>query len=530
MHLVLIETSGNQPFIFASNRLRENVGASELVHRAGTVFVREACEELGLQVASADAPAETTRRAFRWVQSISGRSLLLVPAHDAAVRLVRAATTRALLEAPGLDLRGAVGPAIDLERDDLGAAVRDVAERLARTRASVPRPAARFLRLPFHAPCATSGLPAGRSYRAGESEKPADRSEVAIAKSEAANKAFDRLRAEVGETRFATSIDALEREFEELDWIGVVHADGNGVGRLFLELSRAVGGADPATRNRGLLDALGALSRGLARTTRAAFAAAAAGLPVGRRRRAPMVPLVLGGADVPAIVDGRHALRFAVRLLRAFERESEALAGEVPGLDVRRLGACAGVAIVKPHFPFHAAYELAESLLASAKGVKARLGADHSAVDYHVLYDSSSADLERIRGALRVEPETLLTARPYVVTPSVDDAWARPRSFDALSERAAAIEARGPDGERALPNGLLHELRGSLFHGRAGADARLRLELPRHEPALAPLLPSVDPPTLFHAEPDGAAATGFLDALEASEFLRGASGLPEDDG
>jgi hypothetical protein len=143
-------------------------------------------------------------------------------------------------------------------------------------------------------------------------------------------------------------------------YLAVVHADGNGLGKLFMtfdanqraEASTAVSTACVAAAKRAV-----AYLVGLQTDEDEERAPAGEGKLQLRAR-----PIVVGGDDFTFLVDARFALPFTHHYLVAFAEESKKAK-----LFPNGLSACAGVAIVKTGFPFHAAHKLAESLCKAAK-------------------------------------------------------------------------------------------------------------------------------------------------------------------
>lgn len=533
-HLVLIETSSNQRFLFSTNKLRECVGASEAISRVGSRLV---------ELAKGDACV---------VLQTSGKALLLVSSREAGEAVVRRVTARALEETPGLDLTGVVSDGFDLDKAPIQGVMREVHERFEQVRAARPGPDLRFQRLPIVDECTSSGLPAslvehgeGRSLvsqrkrelftawreRLRELQHPPERS---IKDRE------DRSRELLPSWLYLPErVDQLEEHFSSLEWLGVVHADGNGFGQIFLNfhdylVDKGTSQGSQREQNERYIRDLSEFSERLEKCCVRAFRRALEVLGVQNRwtrsgriiAEKACVPLVLGGDDLTAICDGHEALPFARAFLRAFSEETAQ--DELVGAVTRRaygeagLGACAGVTLIKPHFPFSMAYELAESLCSSAKKVKETLGARHSALDVHVLRDSSFRELGAIRETLEAPDGALLYRRPIVVSddePGWDDgkrAWFTRRDWKALRGKQKLL------GE--VPRTQLHELRLALFAGKAEADARLKLIAHRYR-ALNNFCEAEG--SLFSSElHEGQArqATGFLDAMELSGFLGGEEG------
>lgn len=528
IQLVLLETGSNQRYLFETNKLAEAVGASELIRRSTVDWVFDWLGGQGL--GSEDARIERDR--VEVVLASSGKTMLLVRDPDVAREVVFAVTARALAEAPGLRLYGAASDPFDWSRPGaLHGAIRQAHHELSLARARVPGPELRFLRLPPVAECQSSGLPAAHRSRVRSEE--AARSHQSLAKLSACDEGWEKMverlegaRRERGarqrsgrredevveslegagrapglETvRLARHLGEVESTFlrEDVKWSAVLYADGNGLGRIFFDFEEALAhdrAHDPQD-NRHYVDRLRDTSEAIDYCARIAVVDAIDDTwPSTRRsdasepgngagpvatdhwpalRPIPVVPLVLGGDDLSVVCHGQRAVHFAKQIALRFceaTRGDERLRPVAP----RGLGMAAGVAVTKPHHPFSSGHLLAGQLLRSAKLTKVKvvdgegMAVPCASVDFHVLFDSAVADLDRLRrlhhGSVRLSggPFVVDAERPADVT---DVTWWQAHQFAALEEAVEALLEEDEEGRRLLPNTQVHELRQALHVSR----------------------------------------------------------------
>jgi hypothetical protein len=588
-HLVLIETSGNQRYIFSTNKLRENIGASELTYQIGTKIVLAAVgrdydyeNDNGgsrlRQILLNETPIEdqTEENAVEIIIATSGKALLLTKTPQRAREIVREVTRMALKEMPGLTVHGAIVEISDLV--DIHDAVKRVHRKLEEIRHKIPSNQQRFQRLPFVEPCATSGLPAREvvRFKNDQGEDSFAFSQVTITKrrilakdkSKISDKdVFDESRiinllTSAFDVKLPRDLEELEEVFPQAKWLSVIHADGNGLGEIFLKFDEYL---DVERNNdekktfksredaRKYLDTYRKFSIALDICT-----VNAAGFAIKKLQNllikqksqsvVPVVPIILGGDDLTILCDGKYALKLTYDFLTQFEKETAEISRdfEIDGVKIQlnyftdifdsiqgiisqiankafgvnRLGICAGIAIIKPHYPFHQAYDLSEQLLQSAKKSK-EISSSLSAFDYHVLYDSSGIDLDEIRAKFK----GFKVARPYIVSDKAaaedfvdknktkdderkvkDKRFIENHHFSQLAKRVEVMRESDKDdpNKRKIPNSE------RLHLGTAEAEAFA--ETIRHRyPDFKELAP------LFF---DGN-FTHFLDAMEIAEFWEG---------
>jgi len=460
---VLIETGSNQDFIFQSNRQHFHVGASEILHRVGA-WVDDAVRDLG------KGPREVDK-----VVVTSSKAMLLVRDPEDGRALVDTVTRRALVEAPGLDLWGYVESPTPGQPDPM-ARIAVVHAAHAAVRWERPSAKLRFLTYPFSDLCTRTGLPAAerRPWPSAESGNEESLSPVAVAVREASEGPTRQFLAGLVEKE-AVLGDRRE-EVVNAGWVAVVHIDGNAVG----EVIRGIKDIEVYRR----------FSTRLQKATREAFASACA-IPQTEGRAEWLLPLIVGGDDVTFVCDARVAIHVVRAYLTAFEQKTLGL----PGLaDGDCLTAAAGIAVVKPHYPFHAAYQLAEQLAHNAKQAKkpdwVKAVGRRSAYDFHVLHDSVASPLSELRRGFEVtrlgtsaNAPTPLWPPLFLAPPGLPRTSAHPCEDEHLLKGAEAILA--PRDEAPLSGSALHDLRAALLRGE-GSDGRTltRLRSNTRHPAL----------------------------------------------
>lgn len=227
-------------------------------------------------------------------------------------------------------------------------------------------------------------------------------------------------------------------------YLALVHADGNGLGERFMksgdrrnQASQAISDACWSAAEKAVKDLDEQIRR-----------AARVGIDF------PARPIVVAGDDFTFLVDAEYALHFTAKYLRAFEEEGQRLN---PFDDGQPITACAGIAIVKTGFPFHAAHDLAESLCKAAKD-RLRAGNTSGLLFHRVTTASTDLSWRDIR-------DRELSAAPLG---EGNAAWlsAGPYTLEELHRLQAVANAM-----RDLPRGAMREWVSLSRVQRSRADA-----------------------------------------------------------
>lgn len=477
--LTILDVSGVQNYLFDSNRLPHNIGASYLVERATHEWIDEAASNLQ------GGNIEDSNVEYELVYSGGGNAVLLFDSRECAVEFTRRYTKRLLTDAPGLRV---VVQHTDFEwsqSQSLAEVYTQALRELARKKAE-QTPVMPMLGLGVTAPCQYTGLPA-------VDRDPDDDNKFISAEIDAKVRVHDDARERLkkdfadwlGDYDFAYDFN-LFGERGKASYIAVVHADGNGMGKRKEAICQDL---ENRKDNRRFIQTLSKFSADVnqagTQAVQETFARMMKWIEAKEERRndfiawdeqkkvhrVKFVPLVFGGDDVTFVCDGRLGLSLAAIFLQEFNKQRL----EVDGTP---LFACAGVAIVKNRYPFARAYDMAEELCKSAKrevhGLKEFGIPDALALDWHFAVSGAVLSLSELRKReYTIEDDKRLYVRPYLINAAREPL----KSWHAFRGVVREFQ-EGKDWKNR--RNKVKELRGQLRQGQdATQQFRELFELPQ---------------------------------------------------
>lgn len=252
-------------------------------------------------------------------------------------------------------------------------------------------------------------------------------------------------------------------ECQDSSWLAVIHADGNSLGKIIQGMSQQL-----TTGGGNLKEAYSEFSRTLdLSTTNAAKKAVGLvclkeGVPQNIRGKKadkyPFRPVVVGGDDLTIIIRADLALEFTEVFLKAFEEETKnnmaKLVKEFNLHDFEHgLTACAGIAFMKSSYPFHYAVELAEQLCGDAKLASKQFDHTPSSISFHKIQDSFVESYQEcIQRELNPNPELSFKYGPYGFDPELPSVSTLKAQVNTILEQDAP-----KSGIRQWLNMLYHD-------------------------------------------------------------------------
>lgn len=444
MELILVDTSQIQSFIFGSNRLRENAGASYLVSQATEVWPEEFKGSGGI------------------IYSGGGNVLLKFGDSNEATAFIRKLSEKVVAEAPGLQIAFARRQGTENFHEDYRSLQRRLREKKRSGETSTP-----LLGLGVTRRCESTGLPANGMSREIEEDPETSfpASHEVIEKSRMGDAATKNLNVHFKEIlgkdyEFPRQLDNLGRSEGEHSYIAVVHIDGDGMGQRIEKLIEGSKNSNVA------LDQLNKFSNTLKSVGEEALqkivqmlvnnvedgeiihrkdSKEIAKIKLAQKKNEagevinhflPFRPIIYGGDDLTFVCDGRLGITLALAFMQEVEKQSQ---------EQKLLGgkatACAGIAIVKVHYPFARAYGIAEELCRNAKTYKRNHKLDSACFDWHFALSGLAGELEEIRKKeyrAQFGGQPWLHLRPYALGENPDKNY---QTWQSLETTVSAFQS-----------------------------------------------------------------------------------------
>lgn len=471
--LLAVATSGIQSYIFGSNRLKENIGASYLVKQATEDWAFKVLKKVAASShnLTQDNTLDATKTIIESnleaevVYAGGGNLITLFRTAEIAKAFTRELSTKVLLEAPLLRL--------DIHQEsftwkqdgtELAQAIKDLLETMKKARSAKPS-SSPLLGLGVSVMCRSTALPAVAVKKYPNEDEQYISAEIA-AKIDAVEKTNQWLNKELSPGNnytYPLDLDELGRSRGEQSYIAVVHADGNGMGAFISKIGEKASNRQYITGMRQFSEQVRIISRkamqavinclqkniifdgqeedagevpqipGTNSIATLELAKAESG-----KYYLPIRPLVFGGDDTTFVCDGRLGLSLATTYLEAFQKAAKE--------EKLELSACAGVTIIKTHYPFARAYQLAEELCSEAKKFRREnFSKSGGALDWHFTTTGVYGELQFIREREYKVPAGSLTLRPVSLGKESKENLVSVRNWPALQQVTKQFETEWAD-------------------------------------------------------------------------------------
>lgn len=347
--LAIYDITGIQEYIFASNRMKENAGASFIVGEMVKTHFVEILEDLGkgkaitkwdeknqdVHILEKDnIPAEV-------VYIGGGNALVIYRDWSLYHKVNEKFALKVLEESASLTM---ATEAIPFQKDDgrtYDQLYQELMKKLAETKA-------KQIRTKLNQ---TLPIFAQESFKGNSITNKKD--DVYLSTEQYLKRKVKRNRSilKKDDDRFVIETEALKRKVGEDSYIAVVHIDGNGIGEW---INRELA---PVEKDKVVaIKKHRQLSQEITKKFKEVFEKTI-GIFIEEGKKFPMRPLIIDGDDVTFICQADLAIPFTQAFLANLEEDTSTT-----------IRACAGVAFVHSHFPFELAYEIAEACCQNAKG------------------------------------------------------------------------------------------------------------------------------------------------------------------